>query len=101
MTNNQQHEREFFGGITMSVLNSFDGWKEFLGNRLDQAQEKGMDEGTTDHLATEVGDYLAEHVDPKNEEQRLLSDLWHAADEEQKQALAGTMVNLVKNEKNK
>lgn len=85
----------------MSVLNNFEGWKDFLGNRLNQAQEKGMEEETADSLATEIGDYLAEHVDPKNDQQRLLSDLWHAADENQKQALAGTMVNLVKNENSK
>lgn len=85
----------------MSVLDNFEGWKDFLGNRLNQAQEKGMDEGTADNFATEIGDYLAKHVDPKNDEQRLLSDLWNAADENQKQALASTMVNLVQNENKK
>lgn len=82
----------------MSILNNFDGWKDFLGNRLDQAENKGMEEGAINSLATEIGDYLAAHVDPKNDEQRLLSDLWKAADEEQKQALASTMVNMVKND---
>lgn len=81
----------------MSVLDSFDGWKGFLGSRLQHAEGKGMDDGAINSIATEVGDYLASNVDPKNDEQRLLSDLWHAADDNQKQALAGTMVNMVKN----
>lgn len=83
----------------MSVLDNFDGWKSFLGNRLQSAEKNGMDDGSIDNLATEIGDYLATNVDPKNEEQRVLSDLWNAADENQKQGLAGAMVNLVKNEK--
>ncbi|WP_106498376.1 DUF3243 domain-containing protein [Lentibacillus sp. Marseille-P4043] len=83
----------------MSVLDNFDGWKEFLGSRLQDAQNKGMDGESMNSIATEVGDYLAANVDPKNDEQRLLSDLWNSADENQKQALASTMINLVKNSK--
>jgi len=83
----------------MSVLSDFGGWKKFLGERLQNAEKSGMNDGTINNFATEIGDYLADHVDPKNEEQRVLSDLWNAADENQQQAIAGAMVNLVKNEK--
>jgi len=83
----------------MSVLDNFDGWKKFLGDRLQNAEQSGMNEESIDNFASEIGDYLATNVDPKNEEQRVLSDLWGAADENQKQALAGAMVNLVKNSK--
>jgi len=83
----------------MSVLSNFDGWKGFLGNRLQNAQQNGMEDGAINNIATEVGNYLAANVEPKNDEQRLLAELWNAADENQKQALAGTMVNLVKNSK--
>jgi len=83
----------------MSVLSNFDGWKSFLGNRLQNAQQNGMDEGAINNIATEVGNYLAANIEPKNDEQKLLTELWNAADESQKQALAGTMVNLVKNSK--
>jgi len=83
----------------MSVLNNFDGWKSFLGNRLQNAQQNGMDDGAINNIATEVGNYLAANVEPKNDEQRILAELWNAADENQKQALAGTMVNLVQNSK--
>ncbi|MGY0694130.1 DUF3243 family protein [Virgibacillus sp. FSP13] len=83
----------------MSVLDNFDGWKEFLGDRLQNAQDKGMDGEAMNSIATEVGDYLAANVEPKNGEQRLLADLWNSADENQKQVLASTMMNLVKNSK--
>lgn len=83
----------------MSVLDSFDGWKKFLGDRLQNAEKSGMNEESINNFASEIGDYLATNVDPKNEEQRVLSDLWGSADENQKQAIAGAMINLVKNNK--
>ncbi|RDW18269.1 DUF3243 domain-containing protein [Oceanobacillus arenosus] len=83
----------------MSVLDNFESWKDFLGNRLQQAEENGMNEGVMSTVAAEIGDYLAANVEPKNGEQRLLADLWHSADENEKQVLANTMINLVKNRK--
>ncbi|HLR03031.1 MAG TPA: DUF3243 domain-containing protein [Virgibacillus sp.] len=83
----------------MSVLSDFDGWKKFLGDRLQNAEKSGMDEESMNNIAAELGDYLAENVDPKNEEQRVLSDLWNSADEQQQHALAGAMINMVKNQK--
>jgi hypothetical protein len=83
----------------LSVLDNFETWKDFLGNRLQQAQDNGMSEGIMNSIAAEIGDYLAANVEPKNGEQRLLADLWNSADENQQQVLASTMINLVKNSK--
>ncbi|WP_062105016.1 DUF3243 domain-containing protein [Bacillus niameyensis] len=81
----------------MSVLNNWDHWKNFLGDRLDEAQQNGMSKNVINHLAHQVGDYLADKVDPKNEQQRVLSDLWSVASEEEQQAIASVMVKLVEN----
>lgn len=83
----------------MSVLDNFDNWKEFLKGKLQNAEESGASEGAIGNFATEVGEYLATNVDPKNDEQRILSDLWNAANENEKEAIAGAMMNLVKNAK--
>lgn len=80
----------------MSVLNDFDSWKDFLKNRLENAEQSGMSENKISNFAMEIGEYLATNVDPKNEEQRVLSDLWNAADEHGKEALTDTMINMVK-----
>ena len=84
----------------MSVLDNFETWKDFLANRLEQAQSQGMDQETIADVAHEVGDYLSQHVDAKNDETAILRDLWQAASEEEQQALANTMVKLVQNEGN-
>lgn len=81
----------------MSVLENWGQWKNFLGDRLNQAKQNGMNNNTINQLAQHVGDYLAEHVDPKNEQQRVLSDIWSVANEQEQQAIAGVMVRMVEN----
>lgn len=49
----------------MSVLDNWDQWKNFLGDRLNYAQEQGMSKETISDLAYEIGDYLAGEVDSK------------------------------------
>jgi hypothetical protein len=81
----------------MSVLENWDQWKNFLGDRLNQAQQEGVSEETVTGLAKQVGDYLAGQVDPKNEQERVLADLWSVASPDEQQAMASMMVKLVKN----
>ncbi|WP_164215520.1 DUF3243 domain-containing protein [Virgibacillus sp. YIM 98842] len=84
----------------MSVLDNFDSWKGFLANKLQEAQQQGMSQQTIESVAEEVGDYLAQSVDPKNSEETVLRDLWNAASEEEQQAIANTMIKLVQNQGN-
>jgi hypothetical protein len=81
----------------MSVLDNFQQWKDFLGERLEQAQQQGMSREVISDIAYQIGDYLAKKVDPKNPEERVLADLWHVADEQEQHAIANMMVKLVQN----
>ncbi|TCP30267.1 uncharacterized protein DUF3243 [Scopulibacillus darangshiensis] len=81
----------------MSVLDNWDSWKNFLGDKLHQAEDKGISEEAISNFATEIGSHLADKVDPKNEQQRILSDLWSVADKDEQHAIAHMMVKLVKN----
>ncbi|MFA1821220.1 DUF3243 domain-containing protein [Virgibacillus oceani] len=84
----------------MSVLDNFESWKGFLSNKLQEAQQQGMSQQTIESVAEEVGDYLAQSVDPKNSEETVLRDLWSAASENEQQAIANTMIKLVQNQGN-
>jgi len=84
----------------MSVLDNFESWKGFLSNKLQQAQQQGMSQQAIENVAEEVGDYLAQSVDPKNSEETVLRDLWNAASEDEQQAIANTMIKLVQNQGN-
>jgi hypothetical protein len=81
--------------VEVSVLDSFEEWKSFLHDRVKQAQSAGMNEETIEDVAYQIGGYLAKEVDPKNREERLLSELWKVGDPEEQKALANMMVKLV------
>jgi hypothetical protein len=81
----------------MSVLDNWDQWKNFLGDRLNQGQSQGLSGEAVNDLATEIGDYLSSNVDPKNEQERVLSDLWSVASSDERHAIASIMVKLVEN----
>jgi hypothetical protein len=82
----------------MSVLDNFDQWKNFLADRLHQGQQEGMDSNTINEIAYQIGDYLAAQVDPKNDEERILKQLWDASTEQEQHVLANLMVKLVQNQ---
>ncbi|MFC4320114.1 DUF3243 domain-containing protein [Litchfieldia salsa] len=84
----------------MSVLDNFEQWKDFLGDRLHQAQKEGMDQNVISDLAYQLGEYLSTQVEPKNAQEKVLADLWHVASEEEQHAIANMMVKLVKDEGN-
>jgi len=84
----------------MSVLDNFDSWKGFLASRLDQAQQQGMSQQTITNVAAEVGDYLAQSVNPQNNEEAVLKELWNAASESEQHAIASTMIKMVQNQGN-
>lgn len=79
----------------MSVLDNFESWKEFLSNRLEQAKQEGMTQDTISNMAYEIGDYLANSVDAKNDEQAMLRELWNVASREEQESIANAMVKLV------
>ncbi|UTR15035.1 DUF3243 domain-containing protein [Salipaludibacillus sp. LMS25] len=79
----------------MSVLDNWEQWKHFLGDKLEHGQHEGMDQKTVSEVAYQVGEYLSEEVTPKNEQEKVLADLWHVATEEEQHAIANMMVKLV------
>lgn len=82
----------------MSVLDNWNEWKQFLDGKIDQAKEGGMSDEVISDIAYQVGKYLANKVEPKNEQERVMADLWKAADTEEQKTIANVMVKLVQNE---
>lgn len=78
-----------------TVLSNFGTWKQFLSERVEQAEKMGMNEDTITNLAYEIGSFLDEKVDPKNEQERVLKELWDVGDESERKTVAGLMVKLV------
>jgi len=79
----------------MSQIDVFDKWKNFLGDRVDQAERQGMSDDMINKVAYHIGDFLADRVEPKNTEEMVLKDLWDAGSEEEQRTLAKLMVKMV------
>jgi nuclear transport factor 2 (NTF2) superfamily protein len=77
------------------ILGSFEQWKEFLSNQVNVAQEHGASKESIVNAATSIGNFLANKVDPKNREQRLLKELWDKGTEEERHALASMITKMV------
>jgi hypothetical protein len=82
----------------MSVLDNWQQWKDFLGDRLHQGVDQGMNKETVNDLAYQIGDYLAKQVEPKNDQEKILADLWSVASPDEQHAIANMMVKLVQND---
>ena len=75
----------------MSVLDNWQQWKDFLGERLEQGQDQGMNQSTVSEIAYQI----AGSVEPKNDQEKILADLWSVASEEEQHAIANLVVKLV------
>jgi hypothetical protein len=78
-----------------SVLSTFDKWKSFLSERVEQAKRSGMGEEMIEKLAFQIGEFLDNKVDPKNEQERVLKELWDIGNTDERKTIARLMVKLV------
>lgn len=79
----------------MSMLDNWDQWKNFLGERLTTAESEGLSSGVISELAYEIGEYLATNITPKNDQEKILAEIWSVASEEEKHAIANVMIKMV------
>jgi hypothetical protein len=78
-----------------TVLSNFDTWKQFLADRVQHGKEIGLSEDSITKLAFEIGSFLEEKVDPKNDQERALKELWDVGNEDEQKTIARLMVKLV------
>ncbi|EOS56942.1 MULTISPECIES: DUF3243 domain-containing protein [Paenibacillus] len=79
-----------------TVLKNFDTWKKFLGDRVKHAENAGFSEEEITNLAYEIGGFLDDKVDPQNESNRALKEIWDVGTEEERKTIARLMVKLAK-----
>ncbi|ETT85922.1 DUF3243 domain-containing protein [Viridibacillus sp. FSL R5-0477] len=83
----------------MDIIENWQKWTSFLGQNVAKAESAGMSQKVIQEAAVQIGEYLANNVDPKNEQERVLSELWSVATDDEKQSLANCVVKLVQNRK--
>lgn len=78
----------------MGVLSNWEEWTSFLGEQVSDAKNNGLPKKMIEKAAIHIGDYLANNIDPKNEQERVLSDMWSVAEKDEKHALASCIIKL-------
>ena len=79
----------------MEIMENWHDWKKTLGKAVDLGETVGMSEKTITNLSEKIGTYLSNHVQPHNDEEKLLKEMWDAADEEDRKVLANIIVKIV------
>ena len=79
----------------MEIMENWHDWKKTLGKAVDLGETVGMSDKTITNISEKVGTYLSNHVQPHNVEERLLREMWDAADEEDRKVLAKLVVKMV------
>lgn len=82
----------------MPMTDSFEQFKDHLGQKLDVAHHMGASRGTILNAAKDFADWLAQSVDPNNPEQRLLKEMWSVADDNEKNAMVNVLVKFMDRE---
>lgn len=76
-------------------LRDYDQWKSFLSSKVQMAKSAGLSDQAIANTASRVGDFLSARVDPKNNQQRVLKELWDSGSEQEQQSLASMIVKMV------
>ncbi len=77
------------------MTQTWDEWKKTLAQAVGQGRAMGLSRDELVHRAEQIGDVLANSVDPTSPEQRVLKELWTSADEDEQKALASTIIKMV------
>lgn len=82
-------------------ITRFDQWVDTLGKAMDEAKGMGMPNDLMSRGAEQLGDYLAQNINPDVPENRFLKELWEISDQNEKHVLANMMIKYVDKYKNK
>jgi len=69
-------------------MDDWNAWKKTLGKAVNLGENVGMSDTTINKVAEKVGTFLSNNVDPRNDEERLLKQLWDVGDEIDRETLA-------------
>lgn len=76
-------------------VDTFEQWMDTLSVALQRAEAMGMSKEMITRSATELGNFLADNVEPDVSENKLLKALWEKGTNAEKKSLASMVVKVV------
>jgi hypothetical protein len=86
--------------MNIDILSDWQKWKKTLSSMVGVGQKLGMEDDTIDNVAFRISDFLADKINPKNPQERLLQELWKVGNEDEKKALTKMVIKMVNNADN-
>jgi len=83
--------------LNINALNDWDKWKRTLYHTISMGETVGLSEDIIKNLGTKIGEFLASNVDPENREQRLLKELFQAANKKEQDTLTSVIIKMIQN----
>lgn len=78
----------------MSGVDNWNEWKETLGKAVNMGETVGLSDNTINNIAAKVGNFLSDNVEPRNDEEKLLKELWDVGNSHDKHVLAKLVVKM-------
>ncbi|EKP95730.1 DUF3243 domain-containing protein [Thermaerobacter subterraneus] len=79
----------------MPVTDQFQQFTRELSQRIQAARQAGMSQQDIKARAQQIGDWLAQEVEPRTPEQRLLKEMWQVANQQEQEAIASSLVKVI------
>lgn len=78
----------------MPNSSEWEDWKRTLAGAIDIGETVGLSDKSITRVAEKVGSYLAKNVAPRNPEEKLLKEMWNAAEGKDRETLAKIIVKM-------
>ncbi|MPW24429.1 DUF3243 family protein [Alkalibaculum sp. M08DMB] len=78
-------------------LDNWDNWKNTLKAAINLGDKAGLTQETMSNVGSSIGTFLAKSVEPENEEQRLLKEMWSVANNNEKETMTSVLIKMINN----
>ncbi|WP_172370437.1 DUF3243 domain-containing protein [Sporosarcina jiandibaonis] len=78
------------------ILENFNQFKQYLSEKVELGENMGLSEEKLAKTAELVANYLANHEEPRNREEKVLMELWKAGSKEEQGVLAHMLLEMVR-----
>ena len=78
------------------ILENFNKFKQYLSEKVEVGEKLGLSEEKLAKTTELVANYLAEHEEPRNREEKLLLELWKSGTKDEQHTLAHLLLEMVR-----
>ncbi|MGL4335409.1 MAG: DUF3243 family protein [Turicibacter sp.] len=83
------------GALHIKLIENWDTFLSTLATAVKAARAVGLSEDHIEDMAKLIGDFLCDHVDPENVQQRHLKERWDQASKTERHVIAREVLRLV------